>query len=202
MPSRQVSWPWFGLGCLLTVAALIAFFWGFAIGDLTPSRRFLLMWLLPLTSGFACGCFVGSLKVSGPIGSLTAAATGGFAVWLLSNLLLPDIPPPLTPTGSREELVKILEERHASIRKKLEEQAPKASDPKRFAEFRNAIETKLAAIQDAYSHREDIRGRDLTKELILFLDSEEAKKLLAPSDVKEIQQYCLDPDIPKPHETV
>jgi hypothetical protein len=52
------------------------------------------MWLLPLASGFACGCFAGPLRLSGPISSLAIAATGGFAVWLLSYYLLPK---PVTP---------------------------------------------------------------------------------------------------------
>jgi hypothetical protein len=89
---EQTDWRWFILGCVLLAAALIAFFWAFSLDYLSPSRRFLLMWLLPLVSGFACGCFAGSLKVSGPAGNLAIAATGGFAVWLLSFYLLPRIP--------------------------------------------------------------------------------------------------------------
>jgi hypothetical protein len=76
----------------MLVAALAAFFWAFSFEYLSPSRHFLLMWLLPIASGFACGCFSGSLKVSGPVGSFLIAATGGFAVWLLSYYLLPAIP--------------------------------------------------------------------------------------------------------------
>lgn len=89
-PTRNtVSWPWFIVGCILLAAALVAFFWGFSLGELTESQRFLLMWILPLASGFAAGCFAGSLKATGTVGTLTVAATGGFAVWLLSFLLLP-----------------------------------------------------------------------------------------------------------------
>jgi hypothetical protein len=91
---RGINWPWFILGCVLFVVAIVAFFWAFALGNLTRSQHFLLMWLLPLASGFACGCFSGSLSASGPLGNFSIAAVGGFAVWLLSYFLLPnpDIP--------------------------------------------------------------------------------------------------------------
>ena len=90
MPKKnQISWPWFIVGCVLLLAALVAFFWGFALGNLTFSQWSLLTWLLPLGSGFACGCFSGSVKLSGTIGNLVIAATGGFAVWLLTHYFLP-----------------------------------------------------------------------------------------------------------------
>lgn len=89
---NQPIWHWFILGCVFVLAAFIMVFWAFAIGDISPGRRFLLIWLLPLVSGFACGFFAGSLKVSGPVGTLAIAATGGFAVWLLSYYLLVRLP--------------------------------------------------------------------------------------------------------------
>lgn len=85
----KVNWPFFIVGCVLLLAALAAFFWGFALGTLTASQRFLLLWLLPLASGFACGCFAGSLHVTGKIGTLATAATGGFAIWVLTFYGLP-----------------------------------------------------------------------------------------------------------------
>ena len=78
---RPFSWPWFILGCFLLLAAFVAFFWSFALGELTHDRRMLLMWILPLASGFACGCFSGSVSTSGKVG-LAVTATGGFAVWI------------------------------------------------------------------------------------------------------------------------
>jgi len=80
---RPFSWPWFILGCFLLLAAFVAFFWSFALGELTHDRRMLLMWILPLASGFACGCFSGSVSTSGKVG-LAVTATGGFAVLVLS----------------------------------------------------------------------------------------------------------------------
>ncbi len=84
-----IVWPWFIIGCTLLAVAIIAFFWGFAIANLTPSQHLLLMWILPLSSGFAVGCFAGSLNATGPVGQFTVTAAGGFAVWLLSFFLLP-----------------------------------------------------------------------------------------------------------------
>lgn len=92
-PTRNTTnWPWFIVGCVMLVAALVAFFWAFSLRDLTESQRFLLMWLLPLASGFAVGCFAGSTHATGTLGTITVAATGGFAVWLLSYFLLPKPP--------------------------------------------------------------------------------------------------------------
>ena len=92
-----IAWPWFIVGCVLLLAALVAFFWGFALGDLTSSQRSLLMWLLPLASGFAAGCFAGSLHATGTVGTVTISAFGGFAVWVLSYFLLPSGEPHLPP---------------------------------------------------------------------------------------------------------
>jgi hypothetical protein len=91
MPPRQsISWPWFIVGLVVLTASLIVFFWAFSLGDLSPSRVYLLRWLLPLASGFICGCFAGSLRVSGPIGALAIGATGGFAIWILTFFFLAD----------------------------------------------------------------------------------------------------------------
>lgn len=85
-----ISWPGFIIGCVLLLVAVVAFFWGFWLGDkLGSNRHFLLMWILPLSSGFASFAFAGSLKATGPIGQIAITATGGFAVWLLSYFLLP-----------------------------------------------------------------------------------------------------------------
>jgi hypothetical protein len=85
----EIVWPWFIIGCVLLVVAIIAFFWGFAIRNITSSQYTLLMWILPLSSGFAVGCFAGSLNATGPVGQFTVTAAGGFAVWLLSYFLIP-----------------------------------------------------------------------------------------------------------------
>src|SRR5206468_518372 len=96
---QPISRPWFVVGCVLTLVAIVAFFWGFALKDLTSSQWSLLMWLLPLSSGFACGCFAGSMHAGGTVGTLTISAVGGFAVWLLTFYLLPS-PIPAKPPDS------------------------------------------------------------------------------------------------------
>jgi predicted permease len=97
----EIVWPWFIIGCVLLLVAIVAFFWAFAIRNLTEGQHFLLMWILPLSSGFGVGCFAGSLKATGPVGAFTVTATGGFAVWLLSYYLLPK------PSGKAPDSISI-----------------------------------------------------------------------------------------------
>ncbi len=79
----------FIVGCVLTVFALAAGAWGFAIGELTSDRRSILLWILPLASGFAAWSFAGSIAAKGKgLQGFAVAATGGFVVWLLSNYFL------------------------------------------------------------------------------------------------------------------
>jgi hypothetical protein len=118
--NEGIIWPWFIVGCVMLLAAIGAFFWAFRLGNLTPSQHFLLMWLLPLTSGFAAGCFVGSLKATGPIGKIAVTATGGFAVWLLSFFLLPkpvktETVVPTVPDSISTNLTEVMSFREASI---------------------------------------------------------------------------------------
>jgi hypothetical protein len=74
--------------CLLVAVALAT--WGFALGTLTPDQRQILVWALPLASGFACGSFAGgiSAKAQGILPGLLVTATGGFAVWLITSFML------------------------------------------------------------------------------------------------------------------
>lgn len=59
------------------------------------------MWLLPLTSGFACGFFAGGITTKGRVGPIVIAATGGFAVWFLTyRLLKPPAESHVKPTAS------------------------------------------------------------------------------------------------------
>ena len=81
-----IVWPWFIIGCVLLLVAIIAFFWGFAAKNLTSSRYSLLMWILPLSSGFAAGAFVGGLKATGPVGTDCRHCDGWFCC-LASQLL-------------------------------------------------------------------------------------------------------------------
>jgi hypothetical protein len=63
--------------------------WGFSKGDLTPDQLSILLWGLPLASGFGCWTFAGSIsaKAKGWHG-IAVSATGGFGVWFLTHFLL------------------------------------------------------------------------------------------------------------------
>lgn len=79
----------FVIGCVLLAVAVGMAIWGFSLGTLSPDQRNILLWSLPLASGFGCWSFTGSMsaKMKGWQG-FVVSATGGFGVWLLSNFLL------------------------------------------------------------------------------------------------------------------
>jgi hypothetical protein len=86
--NKNISWPWFIFGSLLSAAGFFLTFWAFALSEITASQKALLLFVLPLVAGFACGCFSGSIKGQGAFVNFTVAATGGFAVWLMSYSML------------------------------------------------------------------------------------------------------------------
>lgn len=77
-----------GMICLLTTIGLGV--WGFSLGTLTEDQRRILVWAMPLASGFACGAFAGriSVKADGVVPRAVIGATGGFAVWLITFFFL------------------------------------------------------------------------------------------------------------------
>jgi len=79
----------FYLGCFLLLVAVGMGVWGFSKGDLTPDQRGILLWCLPLSSGFGSWTFAGGIiaKAKGWQG-FVISATGGFAVWLLTFFFL------------------------------------------------------------------------------------------------------------------
>tara|TARA_R110002049_G_scaffold70521_6_gene182122 strand:- start:11952 stop:12935 length:984 start_codon:yes stop_codon:yes gene_type:complete len=77
----------FLLGILLLLIAVAFAGWAFYEECLSSSRQNILRWALPLASGFAAWSFSGSLHVR-TAGGLIAAATGGFAVWLITIYIL------------------------------------------------------------------------------------------------------------------
>lgn len=171
--------------------------------NLTPSRRFLLMWLLPLASGFACGCFAGSLNVSGPLGSLAIAATGGFAVWLLSFFLLPEIPSQPVQSNSAghsaEELRQVLIDRYADARKLIGDEGAPGTDTKEFQEAKQKFETRLAELEIAVTNSNHILIHDKTKDLLEIIDND-LSKFLSPDKLKLLRKVCYEGDfkLPKP----
>jgi hypothetical protein len=91
------NWQRFTIGCVLLLIAFFFAVWAFAKGELTSTQRMILLWCLPLASGFGVSSFMGGLTVQarGWIPGTAIAAGGGFAVWLLSYKFLP--PPPTRP---------------------------------------------------------------------------------------------------------
>jgi hypothetical protein len=89
--AQGIDARFFIIGIVLLVSALGLSIWGFILGDLTSDQRRILQWILPLASGFGAGSFTGSIWVKGNrlIPGLATAATGGFAIWLLTLVLLP-----------------------------------------------------------------------------------------------------------------
>ena len=89
--SAGISWPFFFVGLCLMDYAFYMSSKAFDAGTLTGDQRFILLWLLPLASGFLCATFAGkiSAKTKKGFAGWAVAATGGFAVWILSFFLLP-----------------------------------------------------------------------------------------------------------------
>src|SRR5947207_1813439 len=77
----------FAVGLFLLVVAVGFAIWAFAISKLGPHQRMILLWALPLASGFSAGAFVGGLTVQSKknyIPGVFVTAAGGFAVWFLT----------------------------------------------------------------------------------------------------------------------
>jgi hypothetical protein len=86
--SQGIEWRLFIVGCVLLLFAGLVI-WGFSLTTLTWDQQRLLVWALPLASGFSVGAFVGSVKTRarGLIPGLAITATGGFAVWEITFLV-------------------------------------------------------------------------------------------------------------------
>lgn len=74
---------YFVLGILLLVSAIAFAAWGFYEDCLSVSRQNILRWALPLASGFSAWSFSGAIHAKVANG-LIVAATGGFAVYLIT----------------------------------------------------------------------------------------------------------------------
>lgn len=87
---RSSRAKYFTVGAVCLALAIGLAIWAFALGTLTPDQRKILLWALPIASGFACSSFAGgiSAKAQGIVPGLLVTATGGFAVWLITFLLL------------------------------------------------------------------------------------------------------------------
>jgi hypothetical protein len=102
---------WFILGCILLLFALAFVIWGFSLGTLTWDQQRLLVWALPLASGFSAAAFAGSIYTQARdwIPGIAITATGGFAVWFITFFFLfpgskvQDRLPVLTPKQAEEK---------------------------------------------------------------------------------------------------
>ncbi len=61
-PPQNLEWRWFILGCVLLLFGVALVIWGFSLRILTPDQQRLLVWALPLASGFSASAFAGSLS--------------------------------------------------------------------------------------------------------------------------------------------
>jgi hypothetical protein len=86
-PAGGLEWKRFSLGCALLFVAVGLMIWGFSLGTLTQDQRRLLVWLLPLASGFAVCAFAGSLSARTSHGIFVSAA-GSFAIWTITFFYL------------------------------------------------------------------------------------------------------------------
>jgi hypothetical protein len=89
-PHADPWWIRYVVGAFLTLVAVGFAIWGFLAVELSEDRRRILVWVLPLCSGFAAFAFAGSLSVSSKEfwPGVAIAATGGFGVWLLTFFFL------------------------------------------------------------------------------------------------------------------
>lgn len=112
-PTRptRLEHRFFVMGCTLAGVTALLILWAFFDPEgVTPSRRYLLNFLLPLFAGFTSACFIGSIRIRETIASsgkmLPVSAGAGFAVWLITLLSLienPDLLPVVQPDPGSEE---------------------------------------------------------------------------------------------------
>lgn len=78
----RTHWPRFLVGVFLLLIGVGFAIWGFSKTVLSPDQRQILLWILPLASGFSASAFAGSLsvKAKGFWPGLVITATGGFGV--------------------------------------------------------------------------------------------------------------------------
>jgi hypothetical protein len=88
--SHTIEPRFFAVGVVCFLFGLAMVVWAFQLGNLTKDQRFLLQWLLPLVGAFMSASFTGSISATGNRlkYGIIVAATGGFAVWCLTYLML------------------------------------------------------------------------------------------------------------------
>jgi hypothetical protein len=61
--NARIDTRFFRVGIVFLVFGMILALWGFSKGQLTSDQRTILLWALPIVSGFVCGSFTGSVTV-------------------------------------------------------------------------------------------------------------------------------------------
>lgn len=109
---QEFNWPLFIVGCVSLAVAVGLAIWAFSLRHLTDDQYLILLWALPVASGFVAGSFTGIMRVTGPWKEIAFGAVGGFAVWLITLLVLPG------PSASTQSLgisrFDFYDERHTS----------------------------------------------------------------------------------------
>jgi hypothetical protein len=84
VPGRY--WSVFGtIFSILIFGLVVAAFFS---PDSSCDRWTLLRYVLPVFTGIAAGSFAGAISAQGSVNQLAVAATGGFAVWFISLLVV------------------------------------------------------------------------------------------------------------------
>jgi hypothetical protein len=83
---------WVGFGAVFSLMAFILLLVAFFAPENSCDRWTLLRYVLPIFSGIAAGAFAGAIAAQGSIGQIAVAATGGFAVYIISLVAI-GVPP-------------------------------------------------------------------------------------------------------------
>jgi hypothetical protein len=79
---------WLVFGAIFSVMIFGLLVAAFYLPDISCDRWTLLRYVLPVFVGVAAGAFVGAINAQGSINQFAVAATGGFAVWLISLVVV------------------------------------------------------------------------------------------------------------------
>ena len=83
---------WSAIGCVLLIVAIAFTAMGFIKGDLTSDQRAIIRWAAALSSGFAAGAFIGSLRLKSERLVPKVALSAMWGIWGLAPHLLLLVP--------------------------------------------------------------------------------------------------------------
>jgi hypothetical protein len=89
VPPRQLDQKyWLIFGAVFSAFIFGVFLYAFLLPEVSCDQWTLLRFVMPIFVGIAAGAFVGGISANGSVNQLAIAATGGFAVWLISLLVI------------------------------------------------------------------------------------------------------------------